>query len=75
MPPASDDSGYCPTYHTGEGCALSGSPMAKFVQKFWPPAQVEQVLGPGNTIADQRVDLLWNDAAMVKLRAEIRANL
>lgn len=49
--------------------------MAKFVQKFWPPAQVEQVLGPGNTIADQRVDLLWNDAAMVKLRAEIRANL
>ncbi len=34
--PPSADNGSCPTYHTGEGCALRGSTMAEFVKRFWP---------------------------------------
>lgn len=120
--PPSEDNGSCPTYHTGEGCALSGSTFAEFVGKFWPqdmrdtvnelyenedydglddfyqenkdrfvtdyaasnPAEdlaetfavfVTEDRPSGDTIADQKVELLWSDPAMVELRDQIRAAL
>ncbi|MCP5026263.1 MAG: hypothetical protein GY929_08265, partial [Actinomycetia bacterium] len=122
VPPSSGDGGSCPTYHTGEGCALSGSTMAEFVSRFWPQAQQDEVFAAqeasdwdaieafyeqhendfvtdyantnpaedlaetftvfvlndrptGDTIADQKVQLLWSDPAMVALRDQIRAVL
>ena len=123
VPPAADaDPGACPTYFTGEGCALKGSTIAAFVERFWPQEQrdlVERihadqdddawlqfyedhadefvseyattnpaediaetfavfVLQPrpdGDTIADQKVLMLWADADLVELRSRIRANL
>ncbi|MDW3178270.1 MAG: hypothetical protein R8J94_12840 [Acidimicrobiia bacterium] len=123
VPPAPDaDPDSCPTYFTGEGCALSGTTMANFVQKFWPQAQIDEIARlqdaedydgldafydehrddfvtdyattnpaedlaetfavfvteerpAGDTIADQKVNLLWSDPEMVALRTEIRANL
>lgn len=122
VPPAPDaDPDSCPTYFTGEGCALSGTTMAQFVERFWPASQVDEVnrlqeaedydgldafyeanrddfvtdyatTNPaedlaetftvfvlndrptGDTIADQKVNLLWGDADMVALREQIRAN-
>jgi len=120
--PPSEANDSCPTYHTGEGCALSGSTMAEFVSRFWPPAQRETVLAAqesgdwdaidafyeqhrddfvtdyattnpaedlaetftvfvlegrptGDTIADQKLQLLWSDPAMLALRDQIRAAL
>lgn len=122
VPPAADDEpAACPTYFTGEGCALSGSTMAEFVQRFWPQSQIDEIdrlqnegdydaldafyqanqddfvtdyattnaaedlaetfavfvlqdRPTGDTIADQKVNLLWADADMVQLREQIRAN-
>jgi hypothetical protein len=37
VPPGGDEVG-CPTYFTGEGCALKGSTFAAFVARFWPVA-------------------------------------
>ncbi len=122
VPPAPDaDPDACPTYFTGEGCALSGTTMAEFVQRFWPQSQLDElnrlqdaedyngleafyednqtdfvtdyattnpaedlaetftvfVLNDrptGDTIADQKVNLLWEDGDMVALREQIRAN-
>ena len=112
----------CPTYFTGEGCALQGSTMAEFVAKFWPAERLAELqkatetedyeamdafyqkhqdefvtdyaaTNPGedlaevfthfvindrptgNTIADQKVEMLWNDASLVELRSQIRANM
>lgn len=123
VPPAPEaDPESCPTYFTGEGCALSGTTMADFVQKFWPQSQIDEIARlqdagdydgldafydehrddfvtdyattnpaedlaetfavfvteerpAGDTIADQKVNLLWSDPDMVALRTEIRANL
>lgn len=123
VPPADSntDPDACPTYFTGEGCALSGTTMAEFVQRFWPQSQIDEInrlqenedydgmeafyednaddfvtdyatTNPaedlaetftvfvlndrptGDTIADQKVNLLWADAEMVALREQIRAN-
>ena len=122
VPPGEGDPTGCKTFHTGEGCALAGSTVAEFVQKFWPEEQLDR-LGElyenedydaidefyqehrddfvtdyaasnpgedlaetfavfvtedrptGDSIADQKVELLWNDEAMVQLRDQIRANL
>jgi len=121
VPPSTDD-GSCPTYHTGEGCALRGSTMAEFVKQFWTPemrATVEELYESedqgaleafyqqrrdqfvtdyaatnpaedlaetfahfvtedrptGDSIADQKVQLLWADPDLVELRAEIRSAL
>ena len=120
--PPGDDDGSCPTYHTGEGCALKGSTFADFVAAFWPQEMRDKVLDlyesedydgleafyeqnkdsfvtdyaasnpaedlaetfavfvtedrpTGNTIADQKVELLWSDPSMVELRNQIRAAL
>ena len=120
--PPGGDAETCRTYNTGEGCALSGSTFAGFVQNFWPPAMIDEIsrieesgdwdaaesfyennqdkfvtdyatTNPGEdlaetfavfimddrpsgtTIADQKVQFLWNDPAMVALRDQIRANL
>ncbi len=123
VPPAPDgDPDSCPTYFTGEGCALRGTTMADFVQRFWPQAQIDEIARlhdaedydgleafydehrddfvtdyattnpaedlaetfavfvteerpTGNTIADQKVNMLWSDPDMVTLRTEILANL
>lgn len=123
VPPAADDNpDACSTYFTGEGCALSGSTMAEFVQRFWPQSQLDEIRGlqeaedydgldafyrenaddfvtdyattnpaedlaetftafvlnnqpTGDTIADEKVNLLWADADMVELRDQIRASL
>ena len=114
VPPADDD-GSCPTYHTGEGCALSDSTFAGFVDRFWSDDLLEQLEsdGPdavydddpsrfvtdyaatnpaedlaetftafvlrdrpsGDTVADQKVQFLWDDVDMVALRDQIRAEL
>ena len=42
VPPGLDDNG-CVTFHTGEGCALRGSTVATFVDRFWPDAMVDEV--------------------------------
>ncbi len=42
VPPASDENN-CETYFTGEGCALPGTVMAEFVERFWPQAQIDEV--------------------------------
>lgn len=42
VPPDSDEQG-CTTYFTGEGCALTGSTFAGFVERFWPPAMIDRV--------------------------------
>jgi hypothetical protein len=42
VPPDSDERG-CTTYFTGEGCALSGSTFAGFVDRFWPREMIEKV--------------------------------
>lgn len=120
--PPSDHDGACPTYHTGEGCALRGSTMAEFVKRFWPrdmrdaieelyasedeaafdafyqerkdqfvtdyaatnPAEdlaetfahfVTEDRPTGDTIADQKVQLLWADPDLVELRTQIRSAL
>ncbi len=120
--PPGEDTGSCPTYHTGEGCALKGSTFAKFVNAFWPEEMRNKVFDlyenedydgldefyaenadsfvtdyaasnpaedlaetfavfvtkdrpTGDSIADQKVNMLWADEDMVKLRAEIRANV
>lgn len=116
--PPSDDAEGCATYYTGEGCALSGSTFATFVQQFWPQEllteleQIEDYDGQdafyqkhkdkfvtdyatsnpgedlaetfavfvtedrptGDTVADQKVQFLWNDPSMVSLREQILAN-
>lgn len=122
VPPGADSNpDACPTYFTGEGCALSGTTMAEFVERFWPASQIEEInrlqdsedyegyeafynehrddfvtdyatTNPaedlaetftvfvlndrptGDTIADQKVNMLWEDASMVALRDQIRAN-
>ncbi len=120
--PPSSDTGSCPTYHTGEGCALRGSTMAEFVNRFWPqemrdaveelyesededafeafyqerkdqfvtdyaatnPAEdlaetfahfVTEDRPTGDSIADQKVKLLWADPDLVELRTQIRSAL
>lgn len=121
VPPSTDDVS-CSTYFTGEGCALKGSTMAEFVERFWPQEQIDEidriaeaedydefdefyenhkddfvtdyatsnpaedlaetftafVLGDerpsGDTIADQKVQMLWDDEDLVALRNQIRAN-
>lgn len=120
--PPSPDGESCATYYTGEGCALTGSTVASFVQKFWPQEMLDQIeelyenedydgldafyeqnkdrfvtdyaasnpgedlaetfthfvledRPTGNTIADQKVQLLWADPDLVELRDQIRANL
>ena len=124
VPPADGDTDpeSCPTYFTGEGCALSGSLMSEFVQQFWPVEQQELIeqltydedwdgldrfydehrddfvtdyatTNPaedlaetfahfvledrpdGDTIADQKVQMLWDDPTLVDLRDEIRSKL
>ena len=42
VPPGGDPDS-CPTYHTGEGCALTGSTFAGFVERFWPPTMVDEI--------------------------------
>lgn len=122
VPPGADSNpDACPTYFTGEGCALSGTTMAEFVERFWPASQLEEIARlqetedydgleafyeensddfvtdyattnpaedlaetftvfvlndrpTGDTIADQKVNMLWEDASMVALRDQIRAN-
>lgn len=121
-PTTNDQADTCPTYFTGEGCALSGSLMNDFVQQFWPAEQrelIEQLTydedwdgldrfyeehqsdfvtdyattNPaedlaetfahfvledrpvGNTIADQKVQMLWDDPALADLRDDIRSRL
>lgn len=122
VPPGADTNpDACPTYFTGEGCALSGTTMATFVERFWPASQLDEIARlqdaedyegleafyennrddfvtdyatnnpaedlaetftvfvlndrpTGNTIADQKVNLLWDDPSMVALREQIRAN-
>lgn len=120
--PPSSDTGSCLTYHTGEGCALRGSTMAEFVNRFWPqemrdaveelyesededafeafyqerkdqfvtdyaatnPAEdlaetfahfVTEDRPTGDSIADQKVKLLWADPDLVELRTQIRSAL
>lgn len=128
VPPADSeaDAARCPTYFTGEGCALESSLINEFVQAFWPPERYQTIkrleaegdfdglqeyledlyeqnsdefvtdyaaTNPaedwaetfavfvttdrptGTTIADQKVLMLWNNAAMVELRAQILANM
>ena len=121
VPPDPEGDDACDTYHTGEGCALSHSTMAEFVDRFWPEeriAEIERLAAAedydafddfyqkhkdefvtdyaatnpaedlaevfahfvlddrptGSTIADQKVQLLWDDPSMVELRTRIRAN-
>ncbi len=120
--PPSDDAGGCTTYHTGEGCALRGSTMAEFVERFWPKEMQDELeelyedgdedeifafyqersdqfvtdyaaTNPGedlaetfthfviedrptgDTIADQKIQLLWADPDLVELRTQIRSAL
>ncbi len=42
VPPTSNEAS-CDTYFTGEGCALSGSVMAEFVERFWPQSQIDLI--------------------------------
>lgn len=42
VPPGVDD-GRCVTFHTGEGCALRGSTVAGFVDRFWPETMVDEI--------------------------------
>ena len=41
--PPGDDVDACSTYFTGEGCALSGSTFARFVERFWPQTMIDEV--------------------------------
>ncbi len=41
--PPSGDADSCTTYYTGEGCALSGSTFAQFVQRFWPQELLDEL--------------------------------
>lgn len=43
VPPDLSGEASCQTYHTGEGCALSGSTMAEFVARFWPQDQLDML--------------------------------
>ena len=119
--PPSDDAETCTTYDPGEGCALSHSTLAEFVDAFWPQSMRDEVerlamsqdwaaiddfyqrnadrfvtdyatTNPvedlaetfaafvledrpvGDTIADQKVQMLWADADMVALREQIRSS-
>ena len=47
----------CPTYFTGEGCALSGSYIAEFVDLFWDP-----IMGEFEAIEDARSQWEWEEA-------------
>lgn len=42
VPPTTGEAG-CTTYFTGEGCAVPGSVMDEFVERFWPQSQIDLI--------------------------------
>ncbi len=63
--PPGDDEARCPTYFTGEGCALRGSTFATFVARFWPTSlQAElQDWQAAEAIYDREPNSFVNDYA------------
>ena len=43
VPPDPDADQGCDTYFTGEGCALSSSTFAQFVERFWPQSILDEL--------------------------------
>jgi len=57
--PPGGDADACSTYFTGEGCALSGSTFARFVERFWPQAMIDEVNAIQETADWDAADSFW----------------
>ena len=58
--PPGNDADTCSTYFTGEGCALSGSTFARFVDRFWPQSMIDDVNRIQETADRDAADAFYN---------------